>query len=100
PLAMPPHDGGRLNEHQRGPPSRPHGSESDPEQSISLTKTRSWDGTFEGGDLLPEGDILKHELVMPTTSDGKRATEQENQGQHAVDSVVPRRFESTDQRAR
>ncbi len=92
---MPAHDGGRLNEHQRGRPSRPHGGERDPEQSTSFTKTRSRARAFEGSELLPEGDILKNELVVPTAGDRERATEQQNQVQHALDSAVPDRMRST-----
>jgi len=39
---------------------------------------RSCDGAFDGGELLPERDILKNQFVMPTAGDSQRATEQQN----------------------
>jgi len=43
------------------------------------------------GSIASKGDILKNDLVMSAAGDCKRATEQQNQVQHAVDSVVPHR---------
>jgi hypothetical protein len=80
---MPAHDGGRLDEYQRRPPPRPDGGKGDPEQPISLPKTRSYDRAFQGGELLPERDILKNQLVIPTAGDSRRATEQQNHLYHA-----------------
>jgi non-heme chloroperoxidase len=51
-------------------------------------------------DLLPKGDILKNEFVMSTAGGCKRGTEQQNQVQHAVDSVVPHRLNQPVNRSR
>src|SRR5262245_833636 len=81
---MPPHDSARLDDYQGGAPLRPERSKRNPEQTVSSATTRSSRCALHGGELLPERDILKNQLVMSTGSDGERATKQQNQLQHAV----------------
>jgi hypothetical protein len=81
---MPPHDGARLDDYQGGAPLRPQRSKRNPEEAVSSAKTRSGGRALQGGELLPERDILKNQLVMSTGSDRERATEHQNQRQHAV----------------
>jgi len=80
---MPPHNGARLDEYQGGAPLRPERGKRNPEQAVSSAKTRSGGRAFQGGELLSEPDILKNQFVMSTGSDRERATEQQNQLQHA-----------------
>jgi hypothetical protein len=80
---MPPHDGARLDEYQGGAPLRPECGKGHPEQAVSSAKTRPRRSALYGSELLPQRDILENQLVMSTASDRERATEQQNQLQHA-----------------
>ena len=92
---MPPHNSVRLDQYQSRPPPNPDGGQDNPEQPISLAKARSYARAFGRAELLPKGDILKNQFVMPAAGEGERPREQQHHVEHAVDSVVLRRIEST-----
>ena len=92
PIAMPLHNGVRLDQYQSRPPPNPDGGNDNPEQPISLAKARLYARAGESAELLPKGDILKNQFVMPAASEGERPSEQQNHVEHAVDSVVLRQL--------
>jgi hypothetical protein len=61
PLAVPPHDGVRLDEDHGSPPLLPHLGEEDPKESVSRAELGSLDRARQGGQLLPKCEVLKRD---------------------------------------
>jgi hypothetical protein len=55
PIAMPPVDGGRLNQHQRVSPPWPHPSQNQPQQTVSWAKAPV--RTHQDGQLVRKASI-------------------------------------------
>jgi hypothetical protein len=60
PIAMPPIDGGRLNQHQHVAPPRPHPSQNQPEQTVRRSKAPI--RTRPDGQLMAQGKYLEQEV--------------------------------------
>ncbi|HEY6613173.1 MAG TPA: hypothetical protein VIZ32_01600 [Vicinamibacterales bacterium] len=60
PIAVPPIDGGRLNQHQRVAPPRPHPSQDQPEQTVRRSKAPI--RTRQDGQLVGQGKHLEQEV--------------------------------------
>ena len=79
---MPTHDGIRMDDDQRRAPFSPRVGEQHPEQSISIAEWRTL-GTFEHGQLLPEGQILTcHRSV--SAANQRDCSEKDEHGQHEL----------------
>ena len=60
---MPTDDGLGFDEDKGGPPGPPRPGEQHPEQLIACAETRVR-GALQHPQLLPEGQVLEHEVVM------------------------------------
>jgi hypothetical protein len=61
---MPPDDGVRLHDHQRGAPVLPDSRQGDPKQSIAAFEARAVRGTFHRRQLLPKRQVLQDQFPM------------------------------------
>ncbi len=77
PLAMPADDSLGLDEDQGRPPAPPSTRQQDPEHPISGTQMRLG-RALQDSELLPQGDVLEHEVVVAATSRHDRAHDQHN----------------------
>ncbi len=89
PVAMPAHHGVRLNEHQRRAPVPPESSKHNPKQSIARQEARAFGRAFRRHQLLPQGEVLQHQFVMPAECERQSAADQDEQVQHATDFLGP-----------
>jgi hypothetical protein len=92
PVAMPPDDGVRLDEHQRRALVPPRSGQSDPKQSVPCLKVRALGRAFHRRQLLPQRQILQDQLPMSTERQRQRAADHDEQLQHAsiVSGVGPK----------
>jgi hypothetical protein len=60
PIAMPTVDGGRLNQHQRVSPPRPHPSQDQPQQTVRRAKAPI--RTCQDGQLVAQGKHLEQQV--------------------------------------
>ena len=60
PIAVPPIDGGRLNQHQRVAPLRPHPPQDQPQQTVRRSKAPI--RTRQDGQLVAQGKHLEQEF--------------------------------------
>jgi hypothetical protein len=81
---MPPHDGVRLHDHQRGAPLMPTLCEQDPKESITCAKLRALTSPREGGQLLPKRQVLKSNRSMSPAHQADRSEEYDQRCQHAI----------------
>jgi hypothetical protein len=73
PIAVPPIDGGRLNQHQHVTPPRPHPSQNQPEQAVTWSKASI--RTRPDGQLMAQGKYLEQEV-----STGRQGESDRNEG--------------------
>ena len=64
PVAMPPDNGVRLDDHQRRAPVLPDSRQGDPKQSIATFEARAVRGTFHRRQLLPKRQVLQDQFPM------------------------------------
>jgi hypothetical protein len=81
---MPSHDGIGLNEDQCRPPAAPSPSQQHPKHPVTSAEVRPLDRSLQGSQLVPQGDILENDFLMPVAGPGDRAQEQQDQFEHRL----------------
>jgi hypothetical protein len=84
PVAMPSHNGIGLDQHQRRAPVSPELRQHDPEEPIACLQTRALRCTFGSEQLLPQGQILQHHVLVSTACQRQPAADQNQEFQHAA----------------
>jgi hypothetical protein len=74
---MPTENGVGLNEDQRRPPAAPRAGEQHPEHPIRRTNAKPLDASWQGSQLVSQGDILKDDFLVSAAGQGDRAEEQQ-----------------------
>ena len=80
---MPPNDGIGLDEYERRAPVPPDVCQHDPEEPIAGLEAWTLRRTCGGLQLLPQREVLQHDVVVPTANQGQPATDQTQEFQHA-----------------
>src|SRR5262245_55198520 len=70
-IAVPPIDGGRLNQHQHVAPRRPHPSQNQPEQTVRRSKASI--PTRPDGHLMAQGQYFEQEVSTSRQGESDRS---------------------------
>ena len=84
PVAMPSHDGVRLNEHQRRASVRPDSGQDDPKQPTAWLEMWAPGWACHRPQLLPQRDVLQDHFLMSLKGQRQRAANQYDHLQHAA----------------
>ena len=82
-LAMPADNSRGLHEHEGAPPGRPAPTQSQPEEPIDGAEPWAAIGSGQQFQLMPKGEILKHEILVCAERRPERGDEGEAEPEHA-----------------